>query len=121
MRLDRHGPVGLAGRALIEGHDDVRAQRALDVHYAFGREQVARAVDVTLEEHTIVAHLVDGRQTEHLEAARVGQDGHWPMHELDAARPARAPRPDRDASRGDTCWPARSPHLHQRLRRGRAS
>ena len=39
----------VAGRALVESHHDVGADRPLGVDHAFGREEVLRAVDVRTE------------------------------------------------------------------------
>ena len=37
------------GRAVVEGHQDVAAERKLNIHGRFGREQVLRAVQVGAE------------------------------------------------------------------------
>ena len=46
--------VGLAGSALVEGHDDVGSDDTLYVHHPFGGEEVAAAVDVGAEGATLV-------------------------------------------------------------------
>ena len=46
--------------ALVELHDDVRPQQVgLDFDRTFGREDVARAVDMALEADSFLPHLVD--------------------------------------------------------------
>lgn len=46
---------------------------ALDVHHAFGREDVLAAVDVRAKLGALFAQLADARKGEHLEATAVGQ------------------------------------------------
>ena len=82
-----HG--GLLGRrvdAHVEHHHDVRPDRRLHLDRRLGREEVEAAVDVAAKAR---AALVDGavaRQREDLIAARVGEHGPRPAHELvDAA------------------------------------
>jgi hypothetical protein len=61
-------------RAVVERHRDVRAERALDVDDALGRETHLRAVDHRAQRHAVVVDLRQVPQAEHLVAARVGQD-----------------------------------------------
>jgi hypothetical protein len=77
--LDR-GPV-VGDRTLVERHDDVRPQVLLDVDRFLRREAVLAAVDVGDEGHPIGVDPADARQTEDLEAARIGQDRVVPGHE----------------------------------------
>ena len=72
--------VGRVRRALVERHDDVGAERVLDLDRALGRELDRRAVDLALEAHAAVGDL-GLRQREHLEAAAVGEDRAVPAHE----------------------------------------
>src|SRR5688572_2701884 len=41
-----------------------------------------RAVDMALKHHAFLAHLIDLREAEHLEATAVGEDRLAPIHEL---------------------------------------
>ena len=65
--------VGIARRTLVEGHHDVRPDGALDVHHAFGREDVLAAVDVRTELGPFLAQLADAGEGKHLETTAVGQ------------------------------------------------
>src|ERR1700693_3863125 len=51
--------VGLARDDVIELHDDVRSQVALDLHHDLGREESPRTVDVGLK---LDAFLIDGTE-----------------------------------------------------------
>ena len=75
--------IVLAGvrRTLVEGHDDVGADGALDVHHAFRRERVFGAVDVALEGDAFLFDLAPMRQRVHLKAAAIGQDRSLPAIE----------------------------------------
>src|SRR5213592_359922 len=67
---------------MVELHDHIGAEVALDLHHDLGRKKAARAIDVRLELDTL---LIDGpelREREDLEAARVGEDWAIPAHEL---------------------------------------
>src|SRR6266852_1986182 len=80
-RVPRGGFVGLARDNVVELHDDVGAQVALNLHHDLGREESPRAVDVGLELH---AFLVDGSKAlerKDLKSARVGKDRAVPLHE----------------------------------------
>jgi hypothetical protein len=72
---------GIGGRALVEGHHDVRPDGALYVHYGFGGEEVLAAVDMALEYYTLFGDLAVGGEGEYLEAAAVGEYGAVPVHE----------------------------------------
>jgi hypothetical protein len=81
-----HGGLDLgtrqgAGRALVEGHDDIGAELRLDVHRQLGREDVPRAVVHRGELHAVVTHDAGALEAEHLKAAGVGQDRPVPAHE----------------------------------------
>ena len=75
--------------ALVELHLDVGTEQTLDVDGALGRQHVARAVDVRLEAHALLAHLADARQRHDLKAAAIGEDGPVPAHEVVQAAKAR--------------------------------
>ena len=79
------------GGAFVEGHHDVRAEQALDLHAALGREVVGRAVDVRLEAHPLLVELAQPRKAHHLKPARVGQDRPRPVHESVQATQCRDP------------------------------
>lgn len=68
--------------AFVKCHDDVGAEVLLNRNGLFGCEAMRRAVNVTLESHTIVVDLASLRQREDLKAARVGEHGIRPLHEL---------------------------------------
>jgi hypothetical protein len=72
--------VGRIRRALVERHDDVGAERLLDLDRALGVSSSGRAVDLAREAHAAVGDL-GLRQREHLEAAAVGEDRSVPAHE----------------------------------------
>ncbi len=55
--------------ALVELHLDVGAEQALDLDGALRRQHVARAVDVRLEAHALLADLADLAERHDLEAA----------------------------------------------------
>jgi hypothetical protein len=76
----------VGGGALVEGHDDVAAEQALDLHRALGAEQVARAVEVAGERHALLGDLAQLAEAHHLVAAAVGEDRAVPVHE--AVQPA---------------------------------
>src|SRR5439155_10579082 len=67
---------------LVEGHGDVRAELLLDGDGAFRCEPMWRAIDVAGEDHPAFVDLSQVRQAEDLEAARVGENGSIPGHEL---------------------------------------
>ena len=70
-----------AGRALVEGHDHVRAELLLYAHRQLGREHVAGAVVHGAELDAVVAHDPRALEAEDLEAAGVGEDRPVPPHE----------------------------------------
>src|SRR5690606_25839217 len=61
-RLLRQPTVGLTRRTMVERHDDVRPEGALDLHYPLGREEVPRTVDMAAELHPVVADGADIRE-----------------------------------------------------------
>ncbi len=74
----------MAGRvfqAFVERHHDVAAERELDVHGGFGREQMRVAIQMRAEQHALFGDLAQIAQAEDLEAAGVGEDGARPGHE----------------------------------------
>lgn len=66
----------------VERHDDVGAEVLLNGDGFFGREAMRRAVYVTLEGHAVVVNFAGLRERENLKAARVGEHGTMPLHEL---------------------------------------
>ena len=69
--------------AFVKGHDDVRAQRFLDLHGILGADEMLRpAVEMGLERHALFGDLPEVRQAEDLEPSAVGQDRPMPAHEL---------------------------------------
>jgi hypothetical protein len=72
---------GRKRRAVVEGHRDVRAERALHVHRIFGGQAHFAAVHRRLEAHTLLRDLAQFFEAEHLEAAGVREDRTAPMHE----------------------------------------
>ena len=76
-----HGaPLRRKGRALGEGHDDVGAERVLDLDGALGSELHLASVHLVLEANAPFVDLLV-RQGKDLEAAAVGQDVSVPAHE----------------------------------------
>ena len=69
------------GRTLIQGHHHIRFETRLDLDCPLRREQVRRAVDVTLEGHTFVRDAIDPGQREDLESPGVREDRPVPVHE----------------------------------------
>ena len=79
--------IRVAGAALVEGHDDVRTDRALDVHHLLRREEVLRSVDVRAEEGALLVQFAILREGKDLKAAAVGQDRFAPgVEAMQAAR-----------------------------------
>ena len=73
--------LALPGNDVIELHDHVGAEVALDAHHALGREAALRAVDVAAELDAVLVDRAQPLEREHLEAARVGEDRAVPAHE----------------------------------------
>ena len=69
------------GRAFIEHHHDVAAERQLDVDGGGGREFVRVAVEMRLEGDAFVGDLAQPGEAEDLIAAGIGQDRARPGHE----------------------------------------
>ena len=69
-------------RAVVEGHDDVRAQLVLHPHRQLGREVHLRAVEVRAEPHAVVGDPARVGHREHLKAPRVGEHGPLPPRPL---------------------------------------
>ena len=81
----RMGKAVLA--ALVESHNDVRAEIFLHLHGLFGRKKVLAAVDIGGKLHARVGDFVELRQGKHLKAAAVRENGPVPIHEgVQAAR-----------------------------------
>ena len=75
------GAIGIVGRTLVQGHQDVHAERELDLNRLFRRQDVAGAVQVGLEGDAFLADATQLGQAQDLEAAAVGQDRPIPPHE----------------------------------------
>ena len=80
-RVARRRLVGLAGNDVIELHDHVGAEVALDLHHDLGREETARAVDVGLELDALLVDVRSCVEREDLKSAGVGEDRAVPAHE----------------------------------------
>src|SRR6266545_2879768 len=68
-------------RAFIQHHCDVAAERRLNFHRDFRRNECRRAVDVILKMHTFVRDLPELRERKNLVSAAIGQDRAIPAHE----------------------------------------
>ncbi len=75
------GAIGGILGALVEGHGNVGAEGDLHVHGMLGREEMAGAVKVRTELHTVFRDFSQVVQAEYLEASGVGEDGAGPAHE----------------------------------------
>ncbi len=80
QRLLVVGPVTGLG-ALVQDHDDVRAQLLLGADHHLRGKEVPRPIDVRAELYTLVADLAILGQAEHLKPTRVGEDRTVPAHE----------------------------------------
>ena len=76
LRLLRRAWVGCAN---IERQDDVRAQLRLDLHDAFRRKHVRRAIQVRLKSCAVLAQFAQVAQAKDLEAAAIGKYGPIPV------------------------------------------
>jgi hypothetical protein len=81
--MDARACSGVAGigRALVEDHDDVRAQRALHRHGLLRPHEHRAAVHRRAEVHALLGDLAQLAEAEDLKAAGVGQDRPLPVHE----------------------------------------
>ena len=86
----RYGRSDFDGRALVERHDDVRAERLLDLDRALRGEEPPAPVEVRLEAGALLGDLPALGEAVDLEAARVGEERAVPGHEPVQA----AERPD---------------------------
>ena len=68
--------------ALIQHHNNVRAQCPLDLHSLFGRQRMWRTVQVRTEFETVFPHPSQALEAHHLIAAAIGKDRTRPAHEL---------------------------------------
>ena len=75
------------GRALIELHDDIRAQLLLDLHVRFGGPANLRAIVDRLEREPIFIELQRIGERKNLEPAAIGEDRTGIVHER--MKPAR--------------------------------
>ena len=67
--------------ALVERHDNVRAQPDLYPHGAFRTEEMFGAIQVRSKRNAFLLDLAQLIQAEYLKAARVGENGARPRHE----------------------------------------
>ncbi len=81
VRLLRRRAVRGVAEANVERHDDVGAEHFLDPRDALGREMNLAPLDGRSEYDAVVGDPAQSRQTEHLEAAAVGEDRAVPVHE----------------------------------------
>src|SRR2546423_10109961 len=73
---------GLAGRALVERHHDVGAERGLHLHRDFGREETETTINVRAELDALLRDASQVAQTKNLKAAGVGQYRATPADEF---------------------------------------
>ncbi len=62
------------GRAFVKGHDNIRAEVALDLHRLLRADEGRCAVNVVLKMHAFLCDPAKFREREHLKAAAVGED-----------------------------------------------
>ena len=75
--------VGVAVfRTLVELHYYVGAEVFFYFNSLFGREQMARAIDMRIEIYPLFLYLVELGEGKYLKSAAVGEDGSIPVHEL---------------------------------------
>ena len=80
-RVARDALLALPRNDVIELHDHVGAEVALDLHHALRRERVLRAVDVAAKLDAVLAHGAQPLEREDLKATGVGEDRPIPSHE----------------------------------------
>lgn len=81
------GVVAVAGRALVERHDQVRAEFFLNLHGDLGREEVLVSIDGGAELHAILQNFALVVEGEHLKTAGVGEVRFFPAGPLVQAAP----------------------------------
>src|SRR5205085_5833351 len=62
-------------------HQDVAAERELDINGGLGCEQVCVAIQMGSEEHTVLGDFAKIAEAEHLKASGIRKDGARPRHE----------------------------------------
>src|SRR5688572_5588441 len=80
-RVARARGVALPGDDVVELHDDVSAEVALDLHHRLGSEATGRPIDVTAKLDSLLRDRSQLREREHLESPRIRQDRSVPTHE----------------------------------------
>ena len=70
------------GNAFIEHHRDVAAQRGLNFHCDFRRNECSSAVDVILERDAVLGDFAQLRERKNLEPAAIGENRAIPTHEV---------------------------------------
>ena len=75
------GLVRRQGRAFVEAHHDVAAQKPLDLHAALGAQMMPRSVHLAAEGHALLGQFAQVGEAHHLEPAGIGQDRVRPVHE----------------------------------------
>lgn len=74
-------PIERVGRALVEDHGDIAAERLLYIDGGFGREQMPVSIEMGAEENSVFAHFAETVEAKYLEAARIRENGAVPVHE----------------------------------------
>src|SRR5258705_5368123 len=67
-------------RAFVERHEDITAQRELDIDRRLRGKYMRVAIEMGVENDAIFGDLTNPRQAEHLESTRVSEDGSRPGH-----------------------------------------
>ena len=81
--------IGGIRNALVERHDDIRAERALHLHRHLGREEFLRPVNMRAKRRPLLGDLTQIAEAEHLKSSAVREDRTVPVHE--AMQSARLP------------------------------
>ena len=69
-------------RALIECHDNVRAEQCLDFHRPFRAQHMPRSIEMRFECHAFLSDFGQVTKTHDLITATIGQDRTVPFHEI---------------------------------------
>ena len=75
------GVIAAAGRAFVEGHDDIGADAPLNLNDALGRKQVLAAVDMALKGDALFINFSGAGQAKHLITTAIGKYGPLPAVE----------------------------------------
>ena len=74
--------IGGIRNALVERHDDVRAECALHLHRHLGREEFLRPVNMRAKRRPLLGDLAQIAEAEHLKSSAVREDRTVPVHEV---------------------------------------